>query len=176
MQHRKRGNPYHFPKKRRRRQDVSALKEQCVLSTVAHPSEPVERARLTLHESDPITGNEDSLYTLFYEWYRGYTIYSTEQGRCCIHSQQGCLRVRGRFACFPDVEEAKKLIKWLRAAGYTASDPVEREVPASAYMCLNRHEPLWTALVSGGGRGQACHRFLPHQAAATKGNTKETGL
>ena len=41
----------------------------------------LQRARLTLHESDPITGNEDLLSSLFYEFYRGYTAYSTARGR-----------------------------------------------------------------------------------------------
>lgn len=39
----------------------------------------LQRARLTLHEADPITGNEDILSSLFYEFYRGYTIYSTRR-------------------------------------------------------------------------------------------------
>ena len=102
--------------------------------------EPGERARLTLHESDPITGNEETLSSLFYEYYRGYTIYSTQEGHCCIHGKQGCLRLRGKFVCFPDIEEAKTLIKWFRAEGYTSYDPVERYVPEWEYMCLNRHE------------------------------------
>jgi hypothetical protein len=74
--------------------------------------EPLPRARLTLHEADPITGNDDTLYTLFYEFYRGYTIFSTPEGRCCIHGKQGCLRLRGKFVCFPAIEDAKNLIKW----------------------------------------------------------------
>ena len=97
-------------------------------------------ARLTLHEADRITGNQDLLSSLFYEYYRGYTIYSTPEGRCCIHGKQGCLRLRGKFAGFPDVEEAKTLIKRFRAEGYTSSDPVERYLPEWEYVCLNRHE------------------------------------
>ena len=133
MQSTKRGNPHHLPKQRRqRRQPVAAA----------------ARARLTLHESDPITGNEDSLSSLFYECYRGYTIYSTQEGRCCIHGTQGCLRLRGKFVCCPDVEEAKTLIKQLRAEGYTSCDPVERHVPEGEYLCLNRGERQRTATVS----------------------------
>lgn len=103
-------------------------------------TQPLKRARLTLHEADPITGNEDTLYTLFYEFYRGYTIYSTAQGRCCIHGKQGCVRLRGQFVCFPDIEEAKTLIKWFRSDGDTSYDCVERYLPEWEYVCLNRHE------------------------------------
>jgi hypothetical protein len=115
---------------------------------MAQPVDPTERARLTLHDRDPITGNEDTLYTLFYEYYQGYTIYSTQEGHCCIHGKQGCLRLRGKFACFPDVEDAKTLIKRFRAEGYTASDPVERYVPEWEYVCLNWHEQQRTPLLS----------------------------
>ena len=97
----------------------------------------MERARLTLHDSDPITGNEDTFSTLFYEEYRGYTIYSTPEGRCCIHGKHGCIKLRGRFVCFPDIEEAKTLIKRFRKEGYTSSDSVERYVPQEEYVCLN---------------------------------------
>lgn len=99
--------------------------------------EPLERVRLTLHEADPITGNEDTLYTLFYEEYRGYTIYSTPRGRCCIHGKQGCIKLLGKFVCFYDIEEAKTLIKRFRREGYTSSDSVERYLPPEEYVCLN---------------------------------------
>jgi hypothetical protein len=112
------------------------------------PIEPTERARLTVHDRDLITGNEDTQYTLFYEYYQGYTIYSTQEGRCCIHGKQGCLRLRGKFVCFPDVEEAKTLIKRFRREGYTSSDSVERYVPESEYVCLNRREQQRTPMPS----------------------------
>lgn len=102
--------------------------------------QPLKQARLTLHESDPITGNEDTLYSLSYEEYRGYTIYSTQQGRCCVHGRQGCLQLRGQFVCLPDIEEAKTLIKRLRAEGYTSADSVERYLPEWEFVCLNRRE------------------------------------
>jgi hypothetical protein len=114
----------------------------------AQPVEPMERAWLTLHEADPITGNEDTLYTLFYEYYQGYTIYSTEQGRCCIHGKQGCLRLRGKFVCFPNIEDARILIKQFRREGYTSSDSVERYVPEGEYVCLNRHGQQRTPMLS----------------------------
>ncbi len=146
MQRTKCGNAHHPPKKRRRGQHApSPIRQQRAPSTVAQLSEPTERARLTLHEADPITGNEDTLYTLFYEYYRGYTIYSTEQGRCCIHGKQGCLRLWGKFVCFPAVEDAKTLIKRFRAEEYTSYDPVERYLPEWEFVCLNRHEQQRTA-------------------------------
>jgi hypothetical protein len=101
------------------------------------PVEAAARARLTLHQTDPIIGNED---TLFYECYRGYTTYSTPPGCCCIHGKQGCLHLWGKFVCFPDVEEDKTLIKQFRAEGNTSYDPVERHVPEEDYVCLNRGE------------------------------------
>ena len=97
----------------------------------------LQPARLTLYESDPITGNEDLLSSLFYEFYRGYTIYSTPRGRCCIHGQQGCLKLLGRFVCFYTIEDAKAFIQWLRREGYTSADPVERSLPPETYVWLN---------------------------------------
>ena len=101
----------------------------------------LELARLTLHEADPITGNEDLLSSLFYEFYRGYTIYSTPRGRCCIHGQQGCLKLLGRFVCFYTIEDAKAFIQWLRREGYTSADLVERSLPPGAYVWLNCWKP-----------------------------------
>lgn len=98
----------------------------------------VEVAHLSLHEIDLITGNEENLYTLFYEVYRGYTIYSTEQGNCCIHGKDGCLRIGGQYVCFPDVEQAKNLIKHFQADGRTSQEGMDRYVPEDAYSCLNR--------------------------------------
>ena len=95
---------------------------------------------VSLHDSDPITGNEDILSSLFYEHYRGYTIYSTPEGRCCIHGKHGCIKLRGKFVCLPDFEDAKTLIKRFRVAGYTSSDSVERYLPQWEYVCLNRRE------------------------------------
>ncbi|HEU5226556.1 MAG TPA: hypothetical protein VFU49_02010 [Ktedonobacteraceae bacterium] len=123
MQH-KRGNPSRKPRKHKRHATTSV--------------KSLEAARLTLHQYDPITGNEDVLYTLFYESYRGYTIYSTEQGRCCIHGRDGCLRIRGYYACFPDVEQAKNLIKHFQADGRTPQESMNRYVPEETYRCLNR--------------------------------------
>jgi hypothetical protein len=109
-------------------------------SLLTAAEERLPRARLTLHETDPVTGNEDILSSLFYEYYRGYTLYSTARGRCCIHGTEGCLKLRGKFVCFYEVEEAKTFIKHLRRAGYIASDRVERYLSPEAYVWLN----CWT--------------------------------
>ena len=97
----------------------------------------LERARLTLHDADPITGNEDLLSSLFYEYYRGYTVYSTPSGRCCIHGKLGCLKLLGRFVCFYTIEDAKNFVQWLRREGYTSVDRVERSLPPEAFAWLN---------------------------------------
>lgn len=97
----------------------------------------LQQARLTLHEGDPITGNQDILSSLFYEYHRGYTIYSTPRDRCCIHGQQGCLKLLGKFVCFYTIDEAKTFIQWLRREGYTSADSVERSLPPEAYVWLN---------------------------------------
>ncbi len=95
---------------------------------------------LTLHERDLVTGDEDIVYTLFYEFYRGYTIYSTQQGRCVLHGKRGgCLRIQGQYACFPDIEETKKMVKYFQTNGQTAWTSMERDVPEEVYVCLNRH-------------------------------------
>ena len=100
-------------------------------------TQPLKCARLTLHDTDPITDNEDTLYTLFYEYYRGYTIYSNTQGVCCIHGQQGCFRLQGQFVSFPDVEDAKNAIKSFREQGWQAQQSMDRTMGKGAYVCLN---------------------------------------
>lgn len=125
MQH-KRGNPRRRARKRSR-QRLPLMK-------------PLEVARLTLHQTDPITGNEDGLYTLFYEVYRGYTIYSTEQGQCCIHGAGGCLQIGGWYVAFPDSEQARNLIKHFQADGRTPQENMNRYVPPEEYICLNKRK------------------------------------
>ncbi len=102
----------------------------------------LEIVSLNLHDTDPVTGDEDGLSALFYEYYRGYTIYSNEEGVCCIHgaSREGCLRLWGKYVSFPDIEAAKNLIKYFRANGWTASMSMKRHVPEEVYSCLNGYE------------------------------------
>jgi len=133
MQRHKRGNGKRKPKRERK----STRSTQERLTVV----QPVKLPRLSLHYIDLITGNEDALYSLFYEYYRGYTIYSTEQGRCCIHGKDGCFRIQGRYACFPDVEQAKQMIKYFQAEGHTSQESMNRSVPEDAYICLNGRRP-----------------------------------
>ena len=149
MQRTKCGNPHRLPKQRKRGQHASSpISEQHAPLTVAQPLEATKRARLTLHDRDPITGNEDTLSTLLYEFYRGYTIYSTPEGRCCIHGKHGCIKMRGKFVCFPDVEEAKALIKRFRREDYTSYDSVERYLPEWEFVCLNWREQQRTPMLS----------------------------
>jgi|GraSoiStandDraft_56_1057294.scaffolds.fasta_scaffold124117_2 hypothetical protein len=135
MQRPKRGNGHRFPK--RRTHYKPALSEPEIIRPEG--SKPGAVARLTLHDTDPITGTYDQLFTLFYEWYRGYTIYSTEQGRCCIYGagRQGCLRLWGKFVCFPDIEDAKNLIKYFRARGIHSWESMDRSLPeGDEQVCL----------------------------------------
>ncbi len=67
-----------------------------------------------------------------------YLLYS--QGRCCIHGKHGCIKLRGKFVCFPDIEEAKTLIKHFRTEGYTSYESVERYLLEWEYVRLNRDE------------------------------------
>jgi hypothetical protein len=103
---------------------------------------PLDTVHLSLHETDPVTGEEDGLCALFYEYYRGYTIYSTAQGTCCMHGagRQGCLRLWGKYVSFPDIEDAKNLIKYFRSQGVMSWESMERSVPEEVYVCLNRRE------------------------------------
>ena len=112
------------------------------LLTATAPAHPSDIVHLSLHETDPVTGDEDGLSALFYEYYRGYTIYSNEEGVCCMHGadRQGCLRLGGKYVSFPDIEAAKTLIKRFRAEGYTSYESMERYLPAWEYVCLNRSE------------------------------------
>ncbi len=99
------------------------------LLTATTPS--LETIHLSLHDTDPVTGEEDGLSALFYEYYRGYTIYSNAQGVCCIHGsrRQGCLRLWGKYVSFPDIEEAKNIIKYFRAQGIRSWESMERSLP-----------------------------------------------
>jgi hypothetical protein len=135
MQH-KRGNPRRRPRKRTK---APVMKVQ-----------PREVVLLTLHHADPVTGQEDILSTLFYEYYRGYTIYSNEHGQCCIHGLDGCLRIGGKYAAFPDVEQAKNMIQHFRADGRTPQESMNRFVPEDEYRCMNmprrKHSTLSTSI------------------------------
>ncbi len=117
-----------------------ASQQRMLTATTA--AQPLEIVHLSLHDEDPVTGDEDGLSALFYEYYRGYTIYSNEEGACCMHGadRQGCLRLGGKYVSFPAIEEAKTLIKRFRAEGYTSYDSMERYLPEWEYVCLNRSE------------------------------------
>jgi hypothetical protein len=104
--------------------------QQRLLAAIV-PERPLDIVHLNLHETDPVTGDEDGLCALFYEYYRGYTIYSNEEGVCCMHGagRQGCLRLWGRYVSFPDIEDAKNLIKYFRAQGIQSWESTKWSLP-----------------------------------------------
>jgi hypothetical protein len=142
MQQHKRGNGKRKPKRERRcnRQRQERL---TVVQPRLNTVQSVEIPRLTLHYTDPITGNEDALYSLFYEQYRGYTIYSTERGPCCVHGKDGCLHIQGMYVSFPDIEQAKLMIKYFQAEGRSSQEAMNRYVPEQEYLCLNVRKPSY---------------------------------
>ncbi len=95
------------------------------------PAPSLETVHLSLHDTDPVTGDEDGLCALFYEYYRGYTIYSNEEGVCCIHGagREGCLRLWGKYVSFPNIEAAKNLIKYFRAQEIRSEESMDRSLP-----------------------------------------------
>lgn len=101
--------------------------------------EPQERIQLYLSETDVITGDQDLLSSLFYEVYRGYTIYSSERGHCCLHGagSRGCLRLSSRYVSFPGVQDAKNMIRYFLANGWSARQHMNRRVSEQVYRCLN---------------------------------------
>lgn len=112
-----------------KRARLQASQQWLLTTTTTAPSS--ETIHLSLHEIDPVTGDEDGLSALFYEYYRGYTIYSNEEGVCCIHGsgRQGCLRLWGKHVSFPDIEDAKHLIKYFRAQGIRSWESMYRSLP-----------------------------------------------
>lgn len=87
-------------------------------------------------DRDGVTGDEENLSALFYEEYRGYTIYSNARGICCIHGQQGCLRLQGQFVSFLKVEDAKDAINYFRARKWTAHQSMDRMVGEEPYLYI----------------------------------------
>ena len=59
-----------------------------------------------------------------------------------LFKNNACDRItRSRCSiCFPDIAEARALIKRFRRDGDTSDDSVERYFPEWEYVCLNRHE------------------------------------
>ncbi|MHB8595370.1 MAG: hypothetical protein ACYDER_01010 [Ktedonobacteraceae bacterium] len=50
------------------------------------------------------------------------------------------MRIQNKYACFPDVEQARTLIKHFQVAGRTRQESMNRYMPEDAYRCLNRSE------------------------------------
>lgn len=57
------------------------------------------------------------------------------------HGKEGCLRIQKKYVCFPDIEQAKTMIKHFQADGRTAHERMERYVPEDEYYCLNKQGP-----------------------------------
>jgi hypothetical protein len=94
---------------------------------------------LFLDETDTITGDLETLFSLWYEPFEGYTIYSTEWGMCALHGtgQRGCLRMAGKYVRFPDVEQAKRVALYFQARGWKPHQIMDRGMVEGAYVCLN---------------------------------------
>jgi len=97
---------------------------------------------LYLDETDTITGEPEVLYSLSYERFEGYTIYNTMQGMCVLHGagERGCLRMKGKYVRFPDVEQAKRAVLYFQARGWKPSQIMDRGMEEGAYVCLNEQE------------------------------------
>jgi hypothetical protein len=65
-----------------------------------------------------------------------------------MHGEQGCIKLRGKFVCFPGIKDAKRLIKRLRREGYTSYDSVERYLPEWEFVWLNRRDYQRTPMLS----------------------------
>jgi hypothetical protein len=94
---------------------------------------------LFLDEIDTVTGDLDTLFSLWYESFAGYSIYSSEQGTCVLHGtgQRGCLRIAGKYVRFPDAEQAKRAVLYFQARGWKPHQIMDRGMAEGAYVCLN---------------------------------------
>lgn len=99
---------------------------------------------LLLCEIDIVTEDEDTLFSLTHETYEGYTIYCSWQGTCALHGagQRGCLRIQGKYVSFPDVEQAKRAVRYFQARGWKPHQIMDRGMEEGAYVCLNVHEAV----------------------------------
>jgi hypothetical protein len=82
------------------------------------------------------------VYTLSYEVYRGYTIYSNEQGYYCLHGagSRGCLQLNGKYVSFPSLQDAQNMVRYFRANGWSARQHMNRRISEQAYLCLNAQD------------------------------------
>jgi|GEM_PF-4703574 hypothetical protein len=94
-----------------------------------------------LDETDTITGDEETLFSLSYESFEGYTLYQNERGMCALHGagQRGCLRIQGKYVRFPDVEQARWAVLYFQARGWKPHQIMDRGMAEGAYVCLNKH-------------------------------------
>jgi hypothetical protein len=82
------------------------------------------------------------LFSLWYESFEGYSIYSSEQGMCALHGtgQRGCLRMAGKYVRFPDAEQAKRAVLYFQARRWKPHQIMDRGMAEGAYVCLNEQE------------------------------------
>ena len=66
--------------------------------------------------NEQLTLRPHLVFVALHERPEGFRVFHYD-GRCCIHGKQGCIQLRGKYACFPDIEEAKTLIKRFQAEG-----------------------------------------------------------
>jgi hypothetical protein len=106
---------------------------------------------LFLHETDVVAADADAVFSLFYESYEGYTLYSTQQGRCAVHGARGCLRLGGKYVSFPDEEQARRAVLYFQERGWKPHQIMERGMAEGAYVCLNEQgkRPASRRIVEG---------------------------
>ncbi len=125
-------------KEEKRRQWEERRAEKVMAEEVLAP----QAIALFLDEMDTITGDLDMLFSLWYESFEGYSIYSSEQGMCALHGtgQRGCLRMAGKYVRFPDAEQAKRAVLYFQARGWKPHQIMDRGMAEGAYVCLNEQE------------------------------------
>lgn len=92
---------------------------------------------LFLYGTDVVAGDADAVFSLMYESYEGYTLYSTQQGRCAVHGAQGCLRLGGKYVSFPDEEQARRAVLYFQERGWKPHQIMDRGMAEGASVCLN---------------------------------------
>ncbi len=106
---------------------------------------------LFLHETDVVAGDADAVFSLVYESHEGYTLYSTQQGRCAVHGARGCLRLGGKYVSFPDEEQARRAVLYFQERGWKPHQIMERGMAEGAYVCLSEQgkRPASRRIVEG---------------------------
>jgi hypothetical protein len=138
-------------KEEKRRQWEERRAEEFMVEEVLGP----QAIALFLDETDTVTGDLETLFSLWYEHFEGYTIYSTGQGMCTLHGtgQRGCLRMAGKYVRFPDAEQAKRAVLYFQVRGWMPHQIMDRGMVEGAYVCLNGWEKTATSVYVSAERG-----------------------